>query len=433
MTAPRLAWYGDDFTGASAVMDVLAQAGLRAVLFTKMPGPGLAARYAGWDAVGLAGTARARGPDWMRAHLPAVFDWLDASGAPLVHYKVCSTFDSAPELGSIGVATEIGLSRLGDWAPCLTAAPSMGRWQCYGTLFARGPDGRAHRLDRHPVMRDHPATPMDEADLRRHLARQTDLPIALIDLDGLKRDVPEDARRGVVLIDAQREADMRDAGRILADGGARLLLGSQGVEMALVAHWRAHGVLPAPPEPPAIDPRPTLIASGSVSVTTAAQIDRAEAAGGRVIRLDAAALVAGGPDAETAIAQAADAACEAGFPVIATARGPDDPSLADLCAARDRHGLTPERAAEAIGAGLGATVARVLGTGRFGRLVVAGGDSSGHAMSRLPVGALTVRAHVAEGAPLMRAEDGPLQGLEIALKGGQMGGPDLFVRLRDGT
>lgn len=437
MTLPRLAWYGDDFTGSAAVMDELAQAGLRAVLFTAPPDPELAARFAGFDALGLAGTARARGRPWMSAELPAVFDWLDRTGAPILHYKICSTFDSAPELGSIGLAAEIGLERLGGWAPCLTAAPSMGRWQCYGTLFARGPDGDAFRLDRHPVMMRHPATPMHEADLRVHLAAQTDLPVGLLDLDALPGGVPAADRRGIVLIDAQREADMRAAGRAIAEGGARLVLGSQGVEIALIADWRASGMLGAPPARARIEAARIAVASGSVSAGTAVQIGAAEAAGFAAIPLDPCALLDGDETAARAVAAAAGMAGAAigqgRSAIIHTARGPGDPRVAEATARRTALGLTPTEAAARIGAGLGRALAGTLAAGGAARAVVAGGDTSGFAAAELGIRALTALAPVEPGAPLMRAHGGPFDGLEIVLKGGQMGGSDLFVRLRDGT
>ena len=427
MSAPRLAWYGDDFTGSAAVMDELTQAGLTAVLFTRMPDAALSARFAGHDALGLAGTARARGPAWMRRELPGIFEWLDRTGAPLLHYKICSTFDSSPEIGSIGLAAEIGLARLGGWAPCLTAAPSMGRWQCYGTLFAQGPDGAAHRLDRHPVMHQHPSTPMSEADLTRHLASQTDLPIGLVPLDHLADGVPEADRRGIVLIDSQREADMAPAGAILADGGGRLILGSQGVELALIAHWRASGGLaPEKPRPPLRSAK-LAVASGSVSEGTAAQIDAAKAAGFKTVALDTSSLL----DGEVSDLSDATTALHQGTSVILhTALGPEDPRLP---ATRDRQhalDLTPDGAAERIGTALGRALARLAPMAE--RLVIAGGDSSGFVTTALGVDALTALAPVDPGAPLMRVHGGVADGAELVLKGGQMGGRNLFVRLRDG-
>src|SRR3546814_1650645 len=37
-----------------------------------------------------------------------------------------------------------------------------------------------------PTMARHPVTPMHEADLRRHLAAQTDMPIALVPIDRIQ-------------------------------------------------------------------------------------------------------------------------------------------------------------------------------------------------------------------------------------------------------
>ena len=82
----------------------------------------------------------------------------------------------------IGKAAELGI---GDWAPLVVGAPKIGRWQMFGNLFARTPDGVA-RLDRHPTMAVHPVTPMHEADVRRHLADQTALPVGLVDVLALQ-------------------------------------------------------------------------------------------------------------------------------------------------------------------------------------------------------------------------------------------------------
>ena len=57
------------------------------------------------------------------------------------------------------------------------------------------------------------------------------------------------------------------------------------------------------------------------------------------------------------------------------------------------------------------------------RAVVAGGDTSGYAMRQLGISTLEVRAPIAPGAPLCRAysQAERVDGLEIALKGGQLG------------
>src|SRR6185437_5106540 len=100
---------------------------------------------------------------------------LKALSAPLIHYKVCSTFDSSPETGSIGRAIEIGQDVFNSTVtPMVVGAPRLGRYCIFGNLFARsGLDSEVFRLERHPTMRTHPITPMCDSDLRRLLAMQT--------------------------------------------------------------------------------------------------------------------------------------------------------------------------------------------------------------------------------------------------------------------
>nr|MDA8248782.1 four-carbon acid sugar kinase family protein [Rhodospirillales bacterium] len=200
---PLVAYYGDDFTGSTDVMEVLTFAGLPTVLFLDVPAPEDLARFPGRRGIGVAGTARSRSPAWMRTHLPPALAALDALGAPVLQYKVCSTFDSSPTTGSIGCALDLGLAATRrDWCAMVVGAPALRRYQAFGNLFA-AVDGVGYRLDRHPTMSRHPVTPMAEADLRRHLAAQTGAAIGLVDLVALKQE------RGAAALAAARESGQR--------------------------------------------------------------------------------------------------------------------------------------------------------------------------------------------------------------------------------
>ena len=72
-SGPWIGWLGDDFTGAAAVMEVLAFAGVPAVLFTGIPSSALMARFAGMRGIGIATTARSQPPEVMAETLPPVF------------------------------------------------------------------------------------------------------------------------------------------------------------------------------------------------------------------------------------------------------------------------------------------------------------------------------------------------------------------------
>lgn len=438
-----LAWYGDDFTGSAAVMEVLTFAGLEAVMFLDLPGEADLARFPQARAVGVAGDARTRGPDWMRSHLPPIFDALGRLGGSILHYKICSTLDSAPHVGSVGIAAECGIGPEG-WAPLLVAAPEIGRWQAFGTLFARaGAD--VFRLDRHPTMSRHPVTPMNEADVRLHLARQTQLAhglVSLIDLKSGRSAEALDRERGkgarIVALDVVDDETLAEAGALIWAGGARFAIGSQGLEYALVAAWKAAGLLPRPPKPHPVAPvRQIAAVSGSCSPITAEQIEVAERDGFAVVSVDAGRAVNAGAWEAACAEAAAEALAALGLGrsvIVATARGPGDPAIAAADAARTGAGLEPETFNARVGTGLGRlldSVAREVG---LTRAAIAGGDTSSFGARALGLFALTAQALLAPGAALLRGHsaDPTRDGIEIALKGGQMGPPDFFVRMRDG-
>jgi uncharacterized protein YgbK (DUF1537 family) len=421
-----VAWYGDDFTGSAAVMEVLSFAGLGSVLFFEPPSAARLARFPGVRGVGVAGDARSRSPAWMRAELPGVFAALRALGPAVLHYKVCSTLDSSPEVGSIGAAADVALEG-GGWAPLVVAAPRIGRWQAFGTLFVRA-GGGVHRLDRHEAMRNHPVTPMDEADVRLHLARQTARWVGLVDLlelkagrgaAGLARE--RKAGASVVALDVIDEETLAAAGRLVWEAGAEVAIGSQGVEYALVAAWREAGLLGPEAAPRGLAAAERIVGvSGSCSPVTAEQLTCAEAAGFAVVGL----AVGGDWAAECERgAEAAVAALKAGrSAIVATARGPVGETRGS------------EEFNARIGTGLGRVLDWTLRETGVRRAVIAGGDTSSHGARELGLFALTAEAAAAPGAALLRgwSEDAGRDGIEIALKGGQMGPPDFFVRIRDG-
>lgn len=443
-TAPLIAWLGDDFTGSAAVMEVLTFAGLPSVLFTALPDPVLAARFAGMRGIGIASTARSHGPDWMAAHLGAPLGWLHRLGAPILHYKICSTFDSAPHVGSIGAAMAVALAvRPSVAVPLLTAAPAMRRYQAFGHLFAGSPEG-VFRLDRHPVMARHPVTPMDEADLLRHLAAQTDLPGAVIDLEallddpGARLDAALAGGARILSIDSIDPLTEAAAGRLIWENRARmgLVFGSQGVEYALVRHWQKIGMIP-PAAPPASAGRVDRIAavSGSVSQVTARQLAWAAQNGFALLPFDASAVLGDGLATEEArVIRAAIAAAEAGqSPLIHSAAGVDSPAVTAFRRALGQSRMPPEDANRRIGEALGRILDAVLRATGLRRAVISGGDTSGHAMTALGLQALVALAPTVPGAALCAGHGtGAHDGLEIALKGGQMGSDDYFGWIRNG-
>lgn len=442
---PLVAWYGDDFTGSAAVLEALSFAGLPSVLFLDIPTEVQLARFPGVRGIGIASIARSKGSEWMEQHLPPAFDWLRARCAPVTHYKVCSTLDSAPHIGSIGRAIDIAAPRFETpWIPCLIAAPANRRYQIFGHLFASAPGG-VFRLDRHPVMARHPVTPMDESDVASHIAAQTNRSTGLIDIEALEDGgadaaLREHIERGaeIISLDSLTEAQLTRVGRLIWEhrGGGIFAVGSQGVEHALVAHWRDAGLLERVETTESAGAAGRMVVvSGSVSPVTALQIDWAEEHGFEVIKLDAARVISGDRAAEHAAFEAALAALSAGQdPLVLTARGPDDPAIAAMRTVAQRLGVAEDTANARLGEALGRLLAGLLKTTGLRRAAISGGDTSGHACRQLGLFAFTARAPTIPGAALLtaHAEDEQVDGLQLALKGGQMGSPDYFGWIKRG-
>lgn len=444
---PLLCWYGDDFTGASAVMEAMSVACLPAVLFFDVPTPAQRARFAHYRGIGTAGVARAQTPAWMRSNLPRFYQAMAESGAPVSLYKICSTLDSSPEVGSIGAAVEIALPHFeGEWIPFLTAAPAIGRYQLFGNLFARANE-TVYRLDRHPTMSCHPVTPMREADVRVHLAKQTQIPIGLVDYAALRSgqgaralEAQLSAGKRIIALDVIDEHSLADAGELIWERrGKRIFaVGSQGVAYALAAYFRRVGMLSVADPPARAAERGQIAAiSGSCSPVTGAQIDWAGEHGFTPIRVDVCAAVDAGSwiaelDRVSALAGAALARGES--PLLFTARGPEDPAIAQFRTAFAAQGCDLIAANEAVSRGLGRVLNTLVREGGVRRVAIAGGDTSSYIAQALDIYAITLLAATIPGAALFQAHsnDPALEGLEIALKGGQMGTIDYFGQIKLG-
>ncbi len=442
--ALMLAFYGDDFTGSTDAMEALALSGLRTVLFLAPPSPDfLRERFPDLRCVGVAGTSRAMTPAEMDSELSPVLHELWRLGAPLLHYKVCSTFDSSPQVGSIGHVADMARAQLnpGGTIPVLAGAPPLRRYTVFGNHFAAAGD-EVFRLDRHPTMSRHPVTPMHEADLRLHLSQQTDARIGLMSLPELAGDdAAVDARHAqklagtpdLLLYDVADEASLRTVGRLMwneAQRAPRFAIGSSGVEYALGAYWRASGAIPqARTRFPSIEAVDRLIVvSGSASPMTARQIEWAGQHGFDCLRVPAAELGdTNGAERvhQRLVADALGALSKGRSIVLYSAAGPDDPSIRTT---REALASASGNTARVLGRALGRLARELLSRTGLRRVVVAGGDTSSYATQELGLYGLEMLAELTPGAPLCRgySEDAAFDGLEIALKGGQMGKEDYF-------
>lgn len=399
----------DDFTGATDALWQYQRFGLRSRLYTSIPD----AIEPGFDVIGIATTARsAPGGGSVGIAMPALRR-LAALQPELLQYKVCSTFDSSPERGNIGAVIEAVRTEItpGQPVPVLPAQPEFGRWTAFANHFASFA-GANHRLDRHDPMRRHPATPVDEADLRLHLGRQLTGEIGVLHtplLDaGLSEAVQSQFSSDVAafVVDAISGDDLvRFGGALRARrAGTVFAVGSGGLSYAYAA--AASGAVPAPARSQVPPPDgPVLVVSGSCSPVTERQIQVAESAGWFSVHLD-----------------------------DVRRDGADDRVAAAL--SEGRHTIVYTARGASTGAG-GAELSRRLGVlaldmvrdNRTRRLLIAGGDTSGDIVSMAAVTAIEIVASIDVAGLLCRTfgAGSVLDGAEVVLKGGQVGGDDFFL------
>lgn len=456
-----ISFYGDDFTGSTDVMESLALNGVRTALFLAPPTQAEVDNFTlkksidrsgekNIEAFGVAGISRSLRVVDMEKELRPVFEAVSKIPSDFFHYKVCSTFDSSPDIGSIGFATDLAYEYFpSEVIPTFIGAPFLNRFCIFGNLFARI-DGVTYRLDRHPTMSKHPVTPMHESDLRVHLAKQTQRPVELIDLFALETDTAaQDAlfeqlnrKQGdMLLFDTYNNEHLLSVGRLIVNNkqaNTQLLIGSSGVEYALTFHLHKIGKLIKPAEPESPGPAEQIVAmSGSCAPTTGTQIEWALRQGFADIRLNAPELVDPSTrDAEMQRVQktALEAVARNQSVMIYSAIGPEDASIEQTKQRLKSCGFDDSSASQVLAANQGNILKAILQESGRIRTVVCGGDTSGHVARELGIYALETLMPIAPGAPLCTAhsKDARFDSLEISLKGGQNGKQKYIQSIQNG-
>jgi len=428
---PAVSFVADDLTGAA---DVLAQAhryGLDAVLALGAGGEIRMPTDA--DVVGVAGPARSLGGAAFDEVVRAQLTQIARTGAEVLLYKVCSTFDSSPTLGSIGRGIELLHEQFSELGPVAVAPaqPQFGRYTAFSNHFGVFA-GQVHRLDRHPVMSRHPSTPMREADLRQVLAEQfidRQVPCALhlpAYADGSFNQQWKACQSESVpafVVDAVTDDHLDDVARALRDAGQTsgrrpsVVVGSGGI-MAALARTATGRPARQPGQQRASGP--VLAVSASASSTTAAQIGDAVTQGWGDVPVPAALLKGDDPALVAEVEERTAAALSAGRDVVVhTTRGSDDPRFAASGPIDPRH----------VGALLGALAGRMAVEGLTRDIAVLGGDTSSHALLAMNVRELRVSDQFVTAGPICRTDDdATVAHCRLLLKGGQVGPPDILRR-----
>lgn len=407
----------DDFTGATDLAGMLVRAGMRTVQMIGVPQGPLPGDV---DAVVIALKSRTTPPqDAVRESLAAL-DWLRDAGCHQFYFKYCSTFDST-DRGNIGPVTDALMDALGtDFTIACPAFPENKRTIFKGYLFV------GDELLSESGMRNHPLTPMTDANLVRVLQKQTSRKVGLVGhevvargataitahIAALKRDGVQ-----IAIVDAVSNEDLMRIGAALAD--MPLVTAGSGIALGLPQNFRSAGLLAEGAVAGALNVPQGLraVISGSCSVATNAQVAHFIASGRPAFAIDPLRLAEGEDLVGMALDWAAPLLPE-GPPLIYATAAPDAVKAVQARLGVERAGLLVEEALAAIARGMAARGVR--------QMLVAGGETSGAVVQALGVSGLHIGPQIDPGVPWTTTlGDTPMA---LALKSGNFGSVDFFTK-----
>lgn len=423
----------DDTTGATDLANNLVRAGLPVEQWLGVPpdppGDSAAPDDDRARAVVVALKTRTTPPEHAVAQSLQALRWLRGRGARQVYFKVCSTFDSTPRgnIGPVADALRAALAAEGaDLSQPVVVTPAFpdnGRTIYQGHLFV------GEQLLSDSGMRHHPLTPMTDASLVRVMQAQTPQRVALVPHAVVRDGAGAIASRlqalgaqgaAYAVVDAVANADLHALAAAVVH--APLVVAGSGLGSALPG---AAGLVPdasAAALPPAGGAR--VVLAGSCSTATQAQVAAFRARGLPARTLDPLALA---QDFDAAVAALRDWALShlGAQPLLIHAT--DHPDA--VRAVQQRLGV--EAAGALVERALG-TLAVALAAAGAGRLVIAGGETSGAVVQALGLQRLRIGVQIDPGVPWCAGSavlpDGGTPLLHLALKSGNFGGEDFFTR-----
>ncbi len=408
----------DDLTGATDLALTLTRGGMRTLQVMGVPED--TSRFADFDAVVIALKSRTNPVDEAVDWSLTSCDALLAAGARQIIFKYCSTFDSTEE-GNIGPVAEALIEKLGDdLAVVCPAFPTNKRTIFNGHLFV------GEQLLSDSPMKDHPLTPMRDANLVRVMQRQTELQVGLVPYAAV--DQGADAITAAfdrckangdrfVVVDAISDRHLSQIGTAIGDH--KLITGGSGIALGLPDNFARRGLLKITDatRPMVARPGRALILSGSCSEATRGQVARAVLSGMPALRVDALDLAAGKTTAADLIAFAKAQPAD-GPVLIYSSDTPDVVSAVQDQLGREQAGSIVEQAMS--------ETSKALAAAGFTKIIVAGGETSGAVVGALGIAAIEIGPEIDPGVPWTRSlgEDG----MVLALKSGNFGAEDFFLK-----
>ena len=407
----------DDFTGATDLANNLVRSGMRTLQTIGIPETSNVAQV---DAIVISLKTRTIPVDEAIEQALSALAWLKASGAQQIYFKYCSTFDSTAS-GNIGPVAEALMRALDtNFTIATPAFPENKRFVFQGHLFL------GDQLLNQSGMQNHPLTPMHDSNLVRVLQSQSKLPIGLIDYQCVNEgsqsiEAKFQALRlnsvGIAIVDAISNRDLFEIGR--ACKSLPLVTGASGIAIGLPQNFSLSEASQAELLPNATGLQAIL--SGSCSQASNLQVATFIKAGLPAYQLSPLAL-ANNPETIQHAIEWAIAQVQQGPVLIYSTADPDA-----VKATQNQLGIA--EAGNLIENAL-AAIAQGLVTAGVRQLIVAGGEVSGACVQALGIKQLQIGSQIDPGVPwcYARSEIIENQGIHIALKSGNFGSPDFFLK-----
>lgn len=413
----RLGCVADDFTGASDAASFLQKAGMRTILINETPDAVKIPDET--DAVVIALKSRTQEKLEAVESVLRSIKWLKNIGADKFYFKYCSTFDSTKE-GNIGPVADMVMEELGiNYTILCPALPINGRVVRNGRLYVNGLP-----LDESP-MKNHPLTPMWDSRIKNLIEAQSKYQAVELSGEHFKEDKEivndwiQEQSSGMdhfyVAPDYENEDDAKQIVRLF--GELEFLTGGSGI-LTELGKYMLKGSKDADKDTcqkMEKNDLPGVVLAGSCSVATLGQIADYQEKGNISYRINPAEIFQGRQTTQEIL----------DF-ILAH---PKDTVLVYSSDSAENVKEVQKLGKEKIAGLLEKTISEVavkLVSLGYGRIVVAGGETSGAVTKALGYDAFEIGESIAPGVPIMK----PIghTKVKLALKSGNFGQPDFFTR-----
>ncbi|KXF82944.1 3-oxo-tetronate kinase [Enterovibrio coralii] len=421
----KLGVIADDYTGATDAASFIVKNGLRTVQFNGVPASDISSHFMDTKALVIGLKTRSIEPNNAITESLEALEWLLSQGCEHIYFKYCSTFDST-EKGNIGPVTDALMKALNVRSVSVCPAlPVNGRTVYNGYLFVHDV------LLNESGMRNHPLTPMRDANLLRLMDAQSLGKSWLLPLNDIERGVEaclsltqkdiEHAHQYVVC-DALNESHLTTLGKVFASDA--LATGGSGFAGAIAAALNENkstqsvlsdnGVAAFYPNKPDFG----LVVSGSCSEMTNRQV-KSYSGQAPSFKVDVASCI---QDREYFLQVGEwvlNNKSDKCFPLVYATVPPEE-----LAAIQAQFG---DKAAAAVESMFHSLI-RHLRRHDLKAVISAGGETSGTVTQAFDLDGVRIGGEISPGVPWVQSFD---SSVALALKSGNFGEEDFFYRAQE--